>query len=60
MSVNKYALVPAAAKLCGVPRSTLNSAVITGKIKTYPLADGALTVRLADVKKWDTDRKRGV
>lgn len=62
MEAKKTATVAGAARLLGVPRSTLASACEAGHVPTETLACGAAVVQIADAKRWAktwTPGKRG-
>lgn len=47
-----------AAKQCGVPGQTVDSAARTGRLPAFPLGDGGLLVRLADVERFAAETYR--
>ncbi len=53
----KYALVAHAAELLGVARTTLDSAVRSGKVDYVTMAGGTVLVSLVSARKWH-QRKR--
>lgn len=47
-----------AARAASIPRSTLRSAVLAGRIPATRLADGTILVRLGDVLIWNECRSK--
>jgi hypothetical protein len=50
--LSEHATVGVAARLTGVKRTTLQSAVGRGEVDLRLLAGGTVVVRIADVEKW--------
>lgn len=59
-SLDQLYRITRAAESCGLPRSTLESALQRGEIPTHYTACGLPLVLLADVRHWQQQRRQAV
>lgn len=56
MDTHNLATMTGAARVTGIPRSTIRSAADRGDIEVYELGDGTAVIDLAELKAWQAKR----
>lgn len=58
MKIEQFATVAGAARVVGIPRSTIRSAIDRGELEVYQLGDGTTVIDLGELRAWNERRAK--